>query len=241
MNSELLGVKTPKFYSPEVCQEIVEKCHQYGFLNINPQLARIDGTIAQFHSHPKGKKHYFNLSSQVIKVRQWIFAKSMDLVEKIGEIFGKFYPCKLAFDEEYQQYYFLEMIQNQQKEGNIHVDHVDYESSDWSIANLANQFSSVLYLQVPKYWGSLEIYNRSWRSENVEFEFSKNPKVRTGVNENLVKGHEKIIFSPQVGGLFLFNTNYYHRVLKSPSKQSRITSLSFLGCKVDSKTIDFFM
>lgn len=240
LKSELLGLRIPRFYSIEACQEITERCHDHGFFWMESEWGRIGQTIAQFHSHPDGKKYYFSCSPKVIEVRKWLFGKYKDPVEKVAELLYNFYPCQLAFDREYQQYYAPGVISIQTKGSKLHVDHVQYESSDWSLADIHVQFSCVLYLQVPEYGGKLELYNRSWRENDIEFEFSQNPKIRTGVDEKIVEGYSRIEFSPEIGDLLLFNTNYYHRILVTEENQSRITSLSFFGINSKNK-IDFFM
>ncbi|NJK34270.1 MAG: hypothetical protein HC919_04565 [Oscillatoriales cyanobacterium SM2_2_1] len=132
------------------------------------------------------------------------------------------------------------MIQAQNKAGKVHVDRVSYESSDWSVADILSQFSCVLYLQLPKTGGELEFYQRLWKPKDVDFEFSKDPKVRTGVNEKLVEQCERFKFFPKTGDLLIFNTTYYHRVLESSSEEFRITSLSFLGVNRQNEIV-FFM
>lgn len=240
LKSELLGVRIPQFYSINACHEITKRCHEYGFFWMESEWGRIGQTIAQFHSHPEGKKYYFSLSPKVIEVRKWLFGKYKDPVEKVAKILYNFSPCQLAFDREYQQYYTPGVISIQTKGSKLHVDHVQYESYDWSLADIHVQFSCVLYLQVPEYGGKLEIYNRAWREEDLKFEFSPNPKIRIGVDEKIVEGYDRIEFSPEIGDLLLFNTNYYHRILATEGNQSRITSLSFFG--VNSKNqIVFFM
>lgn len=240
LRSELLGVRIPQFYSVDACDEITKRCHEHGFFWIDPEWGRIGQTIAQFHSHPEGKKYYFSYSPKVIEVRQWLFGRYKDPVEKVAAILSKFHPCKLAFDEEYQQYYAPGVISIQTKGSKLHIDHVQYESYDWSLADIYRQFSCVLYLQVPEYGGKLEIYNRHWREEDVKFEFSQNPKIRTGVNEKIVEGYSRIEFTPEIGDLLLFNTNYYHRILRNEENQSRITSLSFFGMNSKNQIL-FFM
>jgi hypothetical protein len=242
LSSELLGLRIPQFYSIDACQEIVECCHKYGFFWMEPEWGRIGQTIAQFHSHPEGKKFYFHSSPKVIQVRQWLFGQYKDPVEKVASILANFCPCQLAFDEEYHQYYSPGVISIQTKGSKLHVDHVKYESYDWSLTDISAQFSCVLYLQVPesRYGGQLEIYNRCWREEDIKFEFSQNPKIRTGVDEKIIESCSKIEFQPQIGDLLIFNTSYYHRILKTEANQLRITSLSFFG--INSKNqILFFM
>lgn len=100
----------------------------------------------------------------------------------------------------------------------------DAKKTDLAVANVNSQLRCVVCLQECTHGGELILYRRKWyprdESEKVQGNF--------GYPSSIVSDSEKLVFKPEVGDIYIFNSTQYHEVAET-SGETRITLGFFLG------------
>ena len=241
IHNRTLGVYIPKFYSPQECDTIVNRCFAHGFYWFEENVrGRIGANLAQFQGIEKGKERYFQAVNQYQPLRDWIFYETSDPTIHIMKLFESLGSVKIASDKKFNESYSSGMIHIQQNATQLHVDRVWDEAPDWSISRLTKQFSSVLYLQTPENGGEVAIYNRKWQKSDIQFNRADTATMRRGVTLGLVDEVEKLSFTPRQGDLLLFSSELYHQIKASTGDKLRISAMCFFGINEDNE-LEFFM
>lgn len=208
------------------------------YANKTNQQGRIGINATGFSHLPDGKQKYFDATPAAEQDRDEIFEGTQSPVNKILDFFRQGFDTKIATDSELAEArYFAGLIRAMGAKSTLHFDYAPKQLPGWSVANADEQFGLVLYLQMPKSGGELNIYNHPWVPEDEEHNNDHVEKGTFGFDEGFLGDTPHASVLPSEGDLVVFKTRNFHQVDEIKSDKPRLGLTTFMSQQDDTLSL----
>lgn len=191
---------------------------------------RIGINATGFSHLPDGRKKYFDATPAAEEDRDEIFEGTRSPIDKILGFFGNGFDAKIATEPELAQArYFAGLIRAMGAKSTLHFDYAPQQLPGWNVANADAQFGLVLYLQMPKVGGELNIYDHPWTLEDERYNNDHVEKGTFGFDEDFLGDTPYASVLPKEGDLVVFKTRNFHQVDEIKSNKPRLGLTTFMS------------
>ncbi|HSX08224.1 MAG TPA: 2OG-Fe(II) oxygenase [Candidatus Saccharimonadales bacterium] len=208
------------------------------YANKTNQQGRIGINATGFSHEPGGKTKYFDATPAAEKNRDEIFEGTRSPINKILAFFGRGFNTKIATEPELAEArYFAGLIRAMGAKSTLHFDYAPKQLPGWSVANADEQFGLVLYLQMPKSGGALNIYDHPWTPEDERHNNDHVEKGTFGFTEGFLGDTPYASVLPSEGDLVVFKTRNFHQVDEINSDRPRLGLTTFMSQQGDTLSL----
>jgi len=226
-------VRIEQFATPQECKMLVTEANLLGFddyQNVNPKIERIGITVFEYNNI--GKKDYFQAVAQASKEQYRITSSSFNPLERLMATIQNQTGATARIASEFLYGSYHAGLTRKIEQGTqLHIDYAPSEQPGWEVGTVIAQLSWNLYLQLSlNNHGKTYIYDRQWYPGDERHKLDS-----YGYSDKVVSGASSIVFQPQVGDVFIFNTRNYHTV--ESTEGHRMTFTSAMGLLPSSEII----
>lgn len=240
-NGDVPAIHVPDFASKEQCQQLCMAIRQ-------AQVARAAATTSPMTligSNFSNSKH-LKKSQYFDAVRQsWVDLGAVtelagyEPLTQIMALLSDIWPARVevATEPSYGRY-FAGGIKTRVSGSDLHFDYVPITETNYSIADVVDQLSWNLYLDVPADCGATTIYNAPVARDEV-VPASPTGKWNNKLPSERVAGCEHYTFQPKIGEVVFINTRYPHSIDMSSIADGewRAQTGSFIGRMPDERLV----
>ena len=228
---EIINGKKPaliirNFYDRKSCNEIVNNTKKISYNQTENKIIKKIGV--SLLSHLTKKSEYFSEAEKARSVLRTLFNGMDDPRKKIHNLLSMIFPeSEVSIATENEKKYACGIIRIHEKGdfAQIHRDCVSYEAPNYSVSELTNQLSSVLYLQQSEDGGELVIYKKSWKKSDEKFR-----EISFGYSNKVVRNSTQYVkIKPKQGDLIIINPIHFHEIYHVKGQKKRVTLGLFLG------------
>jgi len=157
----------------------------------------------------------------------------MQLIDLLSDVWPA--AVDVATEPDYGRY-FAGGIKTRVSQSALHFDYVPVTEKKYSIAEIVDQLSWNLYLDMPARSGATTVFNAPGRSDTVMPESST---WNNRLPSESVAGAEHYTFQPQVGEVVFINTRYPHSIEMDNVQDGewRAQTGSFIGRMPDQRLV----
>lgn len=211
LRNEIPYVFIDGFATIKECEDLVSSAIDEGFgsyRDVEPRIDRIGNTVFEFDK--VSQDAYFEQNTAAISVQDRIFGNSFDpihrLLDALSSTTGRM--ANVARDSSNRRYY-SGLVRRIERGTLLHIDYAPVEQKkNWEVTKITQQLSWNLYLRAsPVGQGKTHIYDRQWQPQDNAY-----PDGSYGFAQSVVRGANKVSFTPKAGRAVIFNTRNFHYV-----------------------------
>lgn len=234
VRNEVPAVVIRGFAHADECARLVERSEAIGFAayrGVVPAIDRVGVTVFEHNGAPPSS--YFAEAERARGVQSQVFAESFSplerLMSRLREVTGT--QVQVAVDPQRGTYY-AGLIRRIENGTLLHIDYAPVEQPDWWVAQVQEQLSWNLYLELdPLDPGDTRVYRRAWRPGDDELKLDGS----YGYDRAVVDGADRFTLRPTARDVYVFNTRNFHEV--DPSRHRRTTVTSAIGVLRDGRIV----
>lgn len=235
--NQIAAIKISNFYSQADLAFIdnnIDRRDIAWYANSENKQGRIGISATEYHSKENGKALYFSLVAKATTAREKMFHGVQDPIQKIVDMFSADYKISMALEPSMNEApYFSGLIRAMGAKSTLHFDHAPVQLPGWKVSESEEQFSLVLYLQMPDVGGELNIYNHPWVPEDEVYNKDILEKGPNGFDPIFLESEEPTKVPPASGDLIIFRTRNFHQIDSIGSGQIRLSFNSFMTLNGD--------
>lgn len=211
LRNEIPFVFIEDFATIKECEALVSSAIKEGFgsyRDVEPRIDRIGNTVFEFDK--LSQDAYFEQNIGAIAVQERIFGTSFDPIQRLLDVLslttGR--NANVARDSSNRRYY-SGLVRRIERGTLLHIDYAPVEQKrNWEVTKITQQLSWNLYLRAsPEGHGKTHIYDRQWQPQDNAY-----PEGSYGFSRTVVRGANKVSFTPKAGLAVIFNTRNFHFV-----------------------------
>lgn len=230
-DNKIPAIRIQDFATADECKLLLSelsKLNMQKYKGVYPPIDRAG--VTQFEAKDQGTDSYFQDAKVARENLERIFERTFDPLDRIMKRLSTIYNTDVNFAEEDGKVYFAGLVRTMKEGTLLHVDFAHNDAPSWCIANIDAQITWNLFLDAGKSGGECEIFNQPWQSCHE----AKHMNESYGYEDVVVSGAQKVIVTPKVGDVVLFNCRNFHRVRETDGPRTTIGS--FIG-RMDNQLI----
>lgn len=235
--NKIAAIKVSNFYSPEelaLIETNIDSKDVAWYPHADQKQGRIGISATEYHSKKDGKALYFSRVDEATTVREKMFVGVSNPIEKIINMFSPEYKIGIAKESSMNNVpYFAGLIRAMGAQSTLHFDYAPVQLPGWDVSESEEQFGLVIYLQMPKVGGALNIYNHPWVPADEVHNKDRIEKGPEGFDPTFLKDEKPTQVSPTSGDLIIFRTRNFHQVDAIGSDRIRFSLNVFMTLKGD--------
>lgn len=239
--NEIAAIHISRFLDREALDAIIANMGEQSitwYPNKVHEQGRVGINATGFPHKEGGKEEYFALTPAAEEARDAIFEGTESPIDKITEFFSNGgYRASVATEPGMQDSrYFAGLIRAMGKKSTLHFDYAPVQLPGWEVAKAVAQFGLVLYLQMPKEGGELNVYDHQWVPEDEVHNLDAGEEKGVhGFTEGFLGDTPHASVRPVAGDLVVFLPRNFHQVgeIASESDKPRLGLTTFMSLMKD--------